>query len=92
MNWLAESNNRFGSGIPLMEIDWWLDLGKPVIITIVIGAFSVLLMMSALLVLDRMTSYSIHKQLEEKQNVAVAIVVGAVAIGVALVVASVARG
>ena len=80
------------AGMPLLEIDWWADIGQPVVITVIIGAVSIGLMMAALWVLDKCTSYSIHKELEEKQNVAVGIVVGAVAIGIAMVVASVARG
>jgi len=80
------------SAPPLLTIDWWLDVGKPVTITIVVGAFCIALMMVALWIFDKTTSYSIHRQLEEKQNVAVAIVVASIVIGVAMVVAAVARG
>lgn len=76
----------------LLEIDWWHELGKPVVITIVLGTFAVALMMAALWLLDRTTPFSINRQLEEKQNMAVAVVVAAVVVGIALVVASVARG
>ena len=92
MNWLAAGNDVFAGGLPLMTIDWWVDVGKQAVITLVIGTFAVALMMVALIVLDKMTSYSIHKELAEKQNLAVAIVVGAMVVGVAMVVSSVAQG
>ena len=92
MDWLTASNATLTSGMPLLEIHWWPEVIKPTVVTIILGVFAIALMMGALWVFDRMTTYSIHRQLEEKQNVAVAIVVAAVVIGIALVVSSVAQG
>jgi putative membrane protein len=47
---------------------------------------------AAYLVIDKVTPFSLGKELLEKQNVAVAIVLASVFIGIALILAAVMRG
>ena len=68
------------------------SLLQPILSTAVIGVLGIALLMLAIWVLDKLTTYSIHRQLEEEKNVAVAIVVAAVILGISIVIGSVAQG
>ena len=46
----------------------------------------------AFLVIDRLTPYNLWKELVEEKNVALAIVVGAMCLGIALIVAAAIHG
>lgn len=46
----------------------------------------------AYLVVEKVTPFSLRKELEEDQNVALAVVLGAVFIGIAIILASAIRG
>ena len=69
----------------------WDKYGEPVLSTLLIGAVAILMLGVSIFLMEKMTPFSIRKELEEDQNNSVAIVVGAVVIGVALVIAAVAR-
>ncbi|MCP4406775.1 MAG: DUF350 domain-containing protein [Gammaproteobacteria bacterium] len=42
----------------------------------------------ALVVIDKLTPYSIHKEIEEDQNIALGIIIGATLIGLAIIISA----
>lgn len=76
----------------LAAVDWGEDLVQPLLVTLVIGSVAIFLLVITLWVLDKVSPFSLHKEIETDQNVALAIVMASVVIGVALVIAAVARG
>ena len=46
----------------------------------------------AFFVLDKVTPFSIHKEIEEDQNVALGIVIGSMIIGIAIIIAAAIHG
>lgn len=74
-----------------MDINW-----NPIIVSAVevliftfigMGAFGL-----ALVVLDKVTPFSLHKEIEEDQNTALGIVIGSVLLGLAVIIAAAIRG
>lgn len=59
--------------------------------TIVYTIIGVGLLAACWYALDRLTPYSLHKEIEEDQNVALAIVVAGLFIAVAIIIAAVIR-
>ena len=76
----------------LAAADAWEKYGEPVLSTVLIGVVAILMLGASIFVMEKVTPFSIKKELEEDHNNAMAIVMGAVVIGVALVIAAVARG
>ena len=68
------------------EIHWAQMVAALVYAVIGLAIFGV-----AFVVVDRLTPYSLWKELIDEQNTALAIVVGAVAIGISIIVASAIR-
>jgi uncharacterized membrane protein YjfL (UPF0719 family) len=68
------------------EIHWAQMLAALVYAVIGLGIFGV-----AFVVVDRLTPYSLWRELIDEHNTALAIVVGAVAIGISIIVASAIR-
>jgi uncharacterized membrane protein YjfL (UPF0719 family) len=68
------------------EIHWVQMLAALIYAAIGLGVFAV-----AFVVVDRLTPYSLWKELIDEHNTALAIVVGAVALGIALIVSSAIR-
>ena len=60
--------------------------------TIVFTAIGLLFFALAYWIITKLTKYSLDKELEEEQNVAMAIVVGSVIIGIALIISAAIRG
>lgn len=56
--------------------------------SILYALIGVIVFWLSFLVIDRMTPYSLWAEIVEKHNVALAIVVGAMALGIALIVAA----
>jgi uncharacterized membrane protein YjfL (UPF0719 family) len=71
--------------------DWWLLLWQVLLVVIYVvlglGLFAV-----AYLIIDRITPFSLRKELEDDQNTALAIVLGSVFIGIAIIVAAAMKG
>jgi putative membrane protein len=68
------------------EIHWAPMLAALIYATIGLAVFGV-----AFVVVDRLTPYSLWRELIDEKNVALAIVVGAVAIGISIIVSSAIR-
>ncbi len=76
----------------LRDLDVETQLIQPVVITVVIGAIAIAMLLLSLWVMDRLTPFSLRKEIEEDHNISAAIVMGSIVIGVALVIAAVAHG
>jgi uncharacterized membrane protein YjfL (UPF0719 family) len=60
--------------------------------SILYALIGVLVFWICFLIIDKLTPYELWKELVEKQNVAVAIVVGAMALGISIIVAAAVVG
>ncbi|MEM9801397.1 MAG: DUF350 domain-containing protein [Planctomycetota bacterium] len=76
----------------LAILDPIADVLRPILSIVAVGAVSILMLMLALKSVGRVLPFDVNHEIEEDHNVAAAIVVGALVIGVALVIAAVARG
>jgi len=73
-------------------LDFNADILRPGITTLAIGVIAIGLLIGTMLLLDKILPYSVNKEIEEDQNIALAILMGSVVIGVSLVIAAVATG
>jgi putative membrane protein len=55
---------------------------------VIYAILGVVILFLSFVIWDKMTPYNLWKEINEEQNVALAIVVGAMALGVAIIVAS----
>ncbi len=60
----------------------------PLLAALVYSAMGLIVFAVAFLIVDRMTPYHLWKEIIDEQNTALAIIVGAVAIGIAIIVSS----
>ena len=65
---------------------------SPVVNSVVFALIGVLIYVIGFVVLDKVTPYHLWREINEKQNVALAILVGSIAIGLALIVAAAIHG
>ena len=68
------------------------ELGSVLLSTVVFTVFGLVVFGLAYTIIVKATPFSIRKELEEDQNVAIAVVIGAVIIGIALIVAAAIQG
>lgn len=68
------------------------QLLDPVVTTLVIGVVAIALLFVSIYLMERLSPFSLRKEIEDDHNTSAAIVMGAVIIGVAMVIAAVARG
>jgi uncharacterized membrane protein YjfL (UPF0719 family) len=68
------------------EIHW-----APMLSALIYAAIGLVLFAVAFVVVDRLTPYSLWRELIDQQNTALAIVVGAVALGISIIVSSAIR-
>jgi uncharacterized membrane protein YjfL (UPF0719 family) len=64
----------------------------PVVTSILFSVVGLVIYIVGFIVVDKLTPYALWKEICEKQNVALAILVGSVAIGLALIVAAAIHG
>lgn len=74
-----------------MQIQWQA-LMQAVLESIVFSSIGILFFGVAFLIIQKITPFSLRKEIEEDQNVALGIVIGAVIIGVALIVSAALLG
>lgn len=77
---------------PLALLDIANDYLRPIVSVVLIGSVAIAMLVVSLRVLERVMPFSVRHELEEDHNIAAAIVMGSVIIGVAIVIAAVARG
>ena len=68
------------------EIHW-----APMLAALVYAAIGLIVFAVAFLIVDRLTPYHLWREIIDEKNVALAVVVGAVAIGISIIVASAIR-
>jgi uncharacterized membrane protein YjfL (UPF0719 family) len=64
----------------------------PVVNSIVFSLIGILIYALGFIILDRLTPYHLWREINEKQNTALAILVGSMAIGLALIIAAAVHG
>ncbi|MEM7311069.1 MAG: DUF350 domain-containing protein [Planctomycetota bacterium] len=78
------------AGAPVAAIDWSVAVVEPIIATVTIGVVAIALLLIAVWVMEKLSPFSLHKEIEEDHNVSAAIVIGSIVIGISLVIAAVA--
>jgi putative membrane protein len=68
------------------------QLPKAILLTLAFGAVGIALFALAFWLITLVTPFSIKKEIEEDQNTALAVLIGSVIIGVAIIVAAVVHG
>lgn len=70
----------------IQEIHW-----QPMLAALVYAAIGLAVFAAAFIVVDRLTPYHLWKEIIDEQNTALAIIVGAVAVGISIIVSSAIR-
>jgi putative membrane protein len=65
--------------------------GAPMIAALVYAAIGLIVFAVAFLIVDKLTPYHLWREIIDEKNVALAVVVGAVAIGISIIVAAAIR-
>lgn len=73
----------------VVKVDQLFEVLATTIIFVVIG---LVVFAIAFFVLDKVTPFSIQKEIEEDQNTALGIVIGALLIGIAIIIAAAIQG
>lgn len=73
------------------ELDVAEDIIHPIIQTTTIGVVAIVMLFFAVWLMEKLAPFSIRKEIEEDHNNSAAILCGAIVIGVALVIAAVAK-
>ena len=68
------------------------EIGKPLILSTIFTVVGVVLFALSLLVIVKVSPFSIRKEIEEDQNTALGIILGAVIIGIALIISAAVQG
>ena len=68
------------------------ELAPVIVTTAIFTAFGLIVFGIAFLIIVKATPFSIRKEIEEDQNVALAVVIGAVIIGIALIISAAIQG
>ncbi len=69
-------------------MSWWQQHGHQVISSLVFSAIGIAAFGLFFLVLPRLLPFSLKKEIEEDQNVALGIVIGSIVIGIAIIIAA----
>lgn len=77
--------------LAVADFDVAADVIHPIVTTVVIGAVAIVMLFFSVWLMEKLTPFSIRKEIEEDHNNSAAILCGAVVIGVALVIAAVAK-
>lgn len=68
------------------------ELAPVIVTTAIFTAFGLLVFGIAYIIIVKATPFSIRKEIEEDQNTALAVVIGAVIIGISLIIAAAIQG
>ena len=63
----------------------------PMISTLVYSIIGIVIFILAFIVMDKLTPYSIHKEIGEDQNIALGIIIGSVLIALSIIISSAIR-
>ncbi len=70
-----------------MDINYSAELGQ-LVLTVVYFIVGAALLAASIFVMEKVTTFSIRKEIEEDQNIALGIVIGSVLIGLAIVLSA----
>jgi uncharacterized membrane protein YjfL (UPF0719 family) len=73
-------------------MSWWLQHGHQVVSTIVFSFIGMAVFGVFFAVLPRLLPFSLKKEIEEDQNVALGILLGSIVIGMAIIIAAAVGG
>lgn len=65
---------------------------KPMVTALVFTTFGIVMFAVAFTIIQKMTPFSIRKEIEEDQNIALGILIGAVMLGLAIIIAAAIHG
>ena len=65
---------------------------ESVVSTLAIGSISIVLLFISIWLMEKLTPFSLRKEIEDDHNISAAIVIGAIVIGISMVIASAAQG
>jgi uncharacterized membrane protein YjfL (UPF0719 family) len=68
------------------------DLAGVLVTTAIFTAFGLLVFAIAYVIILKATPFSVRKEIEEDQNIALAVVIGAIIIGIAIIIAAAIQG
>jgi len=74
-----------------MDIAWAQTL-KPLVLTLVYSTVGVVMFTVSFVVIGKLLPFSIRKEIEEDQNVALAILIAAVIVGLSIIIAASIHG
>ncbi len=67
-------------------------LGQHLIAAVIFSVVGVIIFFASLLLMEKLTPFSIIKEIGEEHNMAVAIIVGAIVLGIAIIIAAAVLG
>ena len=70
----------------------WDQIMQNLVATLLFGVIGILLFVVALAVVNKVTPFSVHKEIGEDQNVALGIVIGSFLLGLAIILATAIEG
>ncbi len=70
-----------------MDINYQAELGQ-LVLTVVYFIVGAALFAASIFIMEKVTTFSIRKEIEEDQNIALGIVIGSVLIGLAIVLSA----
>jgi len=73
-------------------MNWWQLHGNQVVSTIVFSAIGMVAFAIFFMILPKLLPFSLKKEIEEDQNTALGIIVGAIVIGMAIIIAASVSG
>ncbi len=68
-----------------------LRLG-PIVATLVYSIIGIIIFLAAFGLMNKLTPFSIRKEIEEDQNIALGVIIGSVLIGLAMIIAAAVQG
>ena len=68
------------------------QLAEVLVTTLIFVVIGLILFGIAFFIFDKVTPFSLHKEIEEDQNTALGIVIGAMMIGIAIIIAAAIQG
>jgi len=77
---------------PLALVVRFEDLAGVLVTTVVFTLFGLIVFAAAYTIIVKATPFSVRKELEEDHNTAIAIVIGSIIIGIALIIAAAIQG
>ena len=83
------SASSFSGGLLVVPMN---ELMNVLVTTLVFTVFGLVAFAAAFLVMGKVTPFSLRKELEDDHNTALAIVMGAVILGIALIIAAAVQG